>query len=440
LSLNLDEYYSCKCSACAENSIKLTVAEIEENSLLKAFNKLARWIFAEKITKPTAANFADSHVQPLCNEIKTVLQQGFNKGITAEMPQGMKDYLSRNISVFSGAKTFAELQQMSSLLVGENGLIKPFNTYFKDVRQIHDTYNKNYLKAEYRFAQQAAQMADKWADFEQYGDRYLLQYRTAADDRVRAEHSKLHETTLPVSDSFWDKYFPPNGWRCRCTVIQVRRGKHPESDSHQARAYGAEATEGKQDIFRFNPGKQGAVFPENHPYYPNQCPRGYSIGKVSLTAIDAPYPICRTCFNKNACWQERKAKVNYWKKANIDEQKGLSIDGDNFKSGSLLITRGSARETVDHTRNIRVIDNFLDIQNTAKNFNYEGWARTTPGKHANADFFLYYSFEINGVKYYANVMAENDSWKREVLYCIKERLNYGGLETGELPDMFKYKK
>ena len=117
-------------------------------------------------------------------------------------------------------------------------------------------------------------MAAKWKDFEKDGDRYNLQYRTANDNRVRPSHRVLHGITLPPSDAFWDEFFPPNGWRCRCTVVQVRKGKYPESDSATAIQQGREATSqpnrsgvNKAAIFRYNPGKHEVIFPPHHPYY-----------------------------------------------------------------------------------------------------------------------------------------------------------------------------
>ena len=97
------------------------------------------------------------------------------------------------------------------------------------------------------------------------GDRYLLQYRTAHDEKVRATHAALHNTTLPPDDPFWDEYYPPLGWNCRCTVVQVRRGKYPASDSSTSIANGRAATE-KTPSFRFNPGKQRKCFPDNVSY------------------------------------------------------------------------------------------------------------------------------------------------------------------------------
>lgn len=58
-------------------------------------------------------------------------------------------------------------------------------------------------------------VAGKWERIEKDGDEYLLQYRTAGDDKVSPEHASLNGVTLPPSDTFWDEYYPPNGWNCR---------------------------------------------------------------------------------------------------------------------------------------------------------------------------------------------------------------------------------
>ena len=120
-------------------------------------------------------------------------------------------------------------------------------------------------QTERNYAVQSTQMAEKWQEFEKDGDRYLLQYRTAHDEKVRATHAALHGVTLPPDDPFWDEYYPPLGWNCRCTVVQVRRGKYPASDSSASIANGRAATE-KTPSFRFNPGKQRKCFPDNVSY------------------------------------------------------------------------------------------------------------------------------------------------------------------------------
>jgi hypothetical protein len=41
------------------------------------------------------------------------------------------------------------------------------------------------------------------------------------DGRTRPLHALWHGTILPVDHPWWLTHFPPNGWRCRCTVVQL---------------------------------------------------------------------------------------------------------------------------------------------------------------------------------------------------------------------------
>lgn len=51
--------------------------------------------------------------------------------------------------------------------------------------------------------------------------RPFLRYNTMGDARVRPAHRAWEGITRPVDDPFWDTHYPPNGWRCRCTVEQL---------------------------------------------------------------------------------------------------------------------------------------------------------------------------------------------------------------------------
>lgn len=190
------------------------------------------------------------------------------------IPDAMARALDENIFLFSGFKTYHEMNDASRLLKDDDGGFKPFDRFLQDVKAIDAQYNQNYLYAEYNFAMASTQMAAKWADIERDGDEYDLQYRTALDGLVRPEHAALEGITLPPSDKFWNEYYPPNGWNCRCTAVQVLKDKYPTSDSDQACAAGERATtrigkngENRAAMFRFNPGKAGKVFPPKHPYY-----------------------------------------------------------------------------------------------------------------------------------------------------------------------------
>ena len=112
-------------------------------------------------------------------------------------------------------------------------------------------------------------MASHWAEYATHKEYTNLQYHTALDDKVRESHAALEGITLPYEDPFWNTAFPPNGWNCRCHVVPVLKEDYPVSDSQTAQQSFEMLTEGSE-IFRFNPGKQSAIFPPHHPYYGKQ--------------------------------------------------------------------------------------------------------------------------------------------------------------------------
>ena len=159
---------------------------------------------------------ASDEAQDFISAHASVLDSTFQK---VEMSDTMRRRLQRSDYIFSGMKTFHELNEAFPSLLDENGNRKSFEHFLNDVQKIDKTYNSNYLRAEYNFVQSSAEMAAKWERFSEDGDRYNLQYRTAGDGKVRPEHAALNGVTLPPSDPFWEEYYPPNGWNCRCTVV-----------------------------------------------------------------------------------------------------------------------------------------------------------------------------------------------------------------------------
>lgn len=196
------------------------------------------------------------------------IKRGIDSGLSYEVPETVRHALENNAFIFSGFKAYHSLREVGLSLTTDTGDIKPFETFRRDVETVNNRYNHNYLYAEYNHAVGASLMASRWQQIEKDGDRYDLQYRTAQDDRVREDHAILHGTTLPPSDPFWSLYLPPNGWNCRCTAVQVRKGKYPLSDPDLSMLRGNNCTEAaKQQIFRFNPGKELKLFPPKHPYF-----------------------------------------------------------------------------------------------------------------------------------------------------------------------------
>lgn len=261
--------------------------------LTEAFSGLMSALFRQRgatldiniLTSDEAQHFISTHAD--------ILDQAFQK---VPMTEAMRRRLTRSDYIFSGLKTFHELNEAFPSLLDENGNRKSFEQFYNDVQKIDKTYNQNYLHAEYNFVHASAEMAAKWEQYAEDGDRYNLQYRTAGDDKVRPEHAALNGVTLPMSDPFWETYYPPNGWNCRCTVVQVRKTKYPQTPRDEAMARGEEALQSDtKGIFRFNPGKQQKAVPDYNPYTIKRC-RDCDIakGKVNLAFVPEN-ELCEAC-------------------------------------------------------------------------------------------------------------------------------------------------
>ncbi len=250
-----------------------------------------------------AQEFIDAHA--------SVLDSTFQK---VPMSDAMRQRLTRSDYIFSGIKTFHELNEAFPSLLDENGERKSFERFLNDVRKIDKTYNSNYLRAEYNFVQSSAEMAAKWEQFAEDGDRYNLQYRTAGDGKVRPEHAALNGVTLPPSDPFWEEYYPPNGWNCRCTVVQVRKQKYPATPHDEAMALGEEALQrDTKGIFHFNPGKEEKTVPDYNPYTIRRC-RDCDIAQGKQTLAFVPEnELCAACRFIRGCEQNREISYKHGK-------------------------------------------------------------------------------------------------------------------------------
>lgn len=237
----------------------------------------------EILQTPEAEDFIETHAQ--------ILDTSFSQ---VKMSQRMRESLQESDRIFSGFKAFCEMGEAFPSLVDEKGNKKPFNQFYNDIKKIDQTYNERYLRAEYNFAEAAGQMAGKWEDMAEDGDDYYLQYRTVNDGQVRPEHAALHGVTLPQSDTFWDAYYPPNGWNCRCTVIQVLKREGEPTPHDEAMRLGNQAlAKDKKGMFRFNPGKQEKVFPDYNPYTISKCK--ICTKKLTLAKSVPDSDLCAAC-------------------------------------------------------------------------------------------------------------------------------------------------
>lgn len=276
------------------------------------FDRMMKVLFRQEGANLEIGILASEEAQDFIETHSSVLNGSFRQ---VEMSEAMRRRLERSNYVFSGLKTFHELNEAFPSLLDENGNRKTFERFLNDVRKIDETYNSNYLRAEFNFVQASAEMAAKWERFMQDGDRYYLQYRTAGDAKVRPTHAEMAGITLPASDPFWAEFYPPNGWGCRCSVVQVRKSKYPATEHEEAMARGESALElDKKGMFRFNAGMEQKTMPDYNPYTIKRCKDcDMNNGKMELVFMPenelcAACKLVRTLANADAKQIKKQAK------------------------------------------------------------------------------------------------------------------------------------
>ena len=364
----------------------------------------------------SAQEFIEEHASVLDSAFKEVAMSGI-----------MRERLEKSNYIFSGMKTFHELNEAFPSLLDENGNRKTFERFLNDVRKIDAKYNSNYLRAEYNFVNSSATMAAKWEEFKQYGDRYYLQYRTAGDKKVRPEHAALNRVTLPITDSFWETFFPPNGWNCRCTVVQVRKSKYEATDHDEAMSRGDAAT-GKdtRGLFRFNPGIQQKAMPDYNPYTIRRC-RDCDIakGKFSLAKPFIPdNEVCAACEILHKCAADKAKSQRAIERTHyLHEMERLLDEKVKKEADGILLNIGFTKDGNKHLyadtfgrTHVVTKDDLKDLAKYLNEAEYIDSSALTHPRTDNIIHFYYFKVKINGEWVRLNVAKKVETYKNGRTY------------------------
>ena len=239
---------------------------------------------------------SDEYILETYKELNGAMWEGFgkdsfkvNKQTGAISPEVLQ--MQRNLYKFSGAKNYVLLEQINEILRSDKG--KNWQTFLQEVQKLNPKYNKNYLQAEWQTAKQAGYHAANWQEYISMKDIYPnLKYMTIKDDKVRESHQLLDGFIAPLESNFWKVCYPPNGWRCRCYVVQTA-----EPASQERIAPGTLSEKDFPKEFRGNVAISGQVFKEDsthqgkpHPYFALALDANSDTKKAfELSKLSAPY-------------------------------------------------------------------------------------------------------------------------------------------------------
>lgn len=204
-----------------------------------------------------------STVEARAKILTDAMTEGYSKktAITVDYDspdQVMLRQLKENIWIFSGAVDEQMTKDLSALLIDKNGKLRSEADFLNEAAKIGKIYNRDRLRVERNHAIATSQMAARWVEYQKDIDILPnLRYKTVGDDRVRQSHKALDNIVRSITDSFWNIYYPPNDWGCRCDV-QAEDGEVTDLEDKNLPIL--------KPLFKTNLAKSGVLYPDGHPY------------------------------------------------------------------------------------------------------------------------------------------------------------------------------
>lgn len=280
-------HQECSCELCATAQVEIVEA-IDIGGWLKVMEQLAQDVYEGKTD---SKSIDPAYIAAMYDELNTAAGKGYgkdwikvNKSTGNLAPEVIQ--MQRNLYKFSGAKTTTVLEEINQILHKQ----LPWKEFKAEVLKLNPKYNKNYLQAEWQTANQSAKHARDWEYYKANASLYPnLAYRTQGDERVRDAHTLLNGVVAAIGSDFWKTHYPPNGWRCRCYVVQT--AETPTQEDKIPKLNDKDFPE----EFRINTGESGQVFSEGnlkdskaHPYFAltrnEDWEKAFELSKLSAPA------------------------------------------------------------------------------------------------------------------------------------------------------------
>lgn len=268
--------FSCNCGNHVQAVGKPTQAEID-----KFTDQLAEYIFEGKDTLGIEAGLISSEANLLLQALRDNFKT-FNawEGEDHLMLQ-MMEY---NLFEFAASKTESRLAAMTDLLFDENKEIRSFSSFRAECDKLMEDYNHNWLETEYNLSIAVGQNSARYVEFMSEKDTVtsFVKYQTAGDDRVRTAHQALDGKVFNLNDPAAMDLWPPNGFGCRCEMVQYLGDKTEAMSGEKAKNLMYSSDPKFQDSqFEINRGNLKQVF-TNEQFYANNKKMTHKINDMTF--------------------------------------------------------------------------------------------------------------------------------------------------------------
>lgn len=216
----------------------------------------------------------------ICDRINEAARKGLDESGTVDPDDDFRTAILRNNEVFAAFKVHRMQNDMARLLLDSNGNLKPFEQWRKEVMPIASHQVGQWLRTEYNTAVLRAHQAADWQQFEREKDVLPnLRWMPSTSVNPGKDHMIFWGTVRHIDDPFWNEHRPGDRWNCKCDLSSTddpvteipdftrKDNPHPGLDN--------------------NPGKDGKLFSDTHPYIANAYPGAKKAVERLMGKLDA---------------------------------------------------------------------------------------------------------------------------------------------------------
>ena len=200
------------------------------------------------------------------DKLNEATEKGFSEVIPIDPDDDFYQALQHNNAVFSTFKVHRMQNDMAARMVDETGNLKTFEQWLKDVQPIADHQCRTWFKTEYDTAVKRAHQAAEWKQFEREADVLPnLEWIKSTSVTPGEDHRIYWGTIRPINDEFWEHHKPGDRWGCKCDLRSTDKEPTPMEIPKGGK------TDKPAAGLDTNPGKDGIIFSDTHPYNPPDC-------------------------------------------------------------------------------------------------------------------------------------------------------------------------
>lgn len=225
----------------------------------------------------------------LFDKIATGLDQAAAEGWGNQFGKGaikdvnLESALQKNVFYFAASKSVKELDAFHKLYSATGNKYQ----FTKEAIKLNQLWNFHWYNTEYNVTNRLARAGREWQRIEATKEYYpKLRFISIQDANTRDSHAALNGIVRPVEDPFWQTYFPPLDWNCRCRVERVQVGANT-------------ALKGKEfppvkDQFKDRVTDSKRIWAKDHPYFKGMSPNQTSIVETFVAQKIAEVAVTQT--------------------------------------------------------------------------------------------------------------------------------------------------